>query len=186
MQKLQNIISTILVVLFISACGKGEIQRTRSVEELAVYSALINDQLEVEFSYLMGDPIIIVNRSYYEGVRDDYLFDELKSVDKDTLADFKTVNRVSQILDMPLSVNKPYEYIVLPTDENGWAEFEQKYPHAISITTLSKIGFNEKLDQALVYMAYYCGNECGSANIYFLVREGDTWTVEGLVNVWMS
>jgi hypothetical protein len=65
-------------------------------------------------------------------------------------------------------------------------EFAQKYPNAISITTLSKIGFNKKLDQALIYMAYRCGDECGSANIYFLVRKGDIWKVEDSANVWMS
>jgi len=174
------------LVFLISACGNDGVQRSRNIEEPAVYSALINDQLEVPFSYLMGDPIIIVNSSYYETVEDDYLFDELKSLDKDTLEDFKAVNQVSQVLDLPLTVNKPYEYIVLPNDEAGWMEFAQKYPNAISITTLSKIGFNKKLDQALVYMAYRCGNECGSANIYFLVRKGDIWKVEGSVNVWMS
>lgn len=186
MQKLQTITITFLIALFISACGKSEVQRSRGVEELAVYSALINDQLSVDFSYLMGDPILIVTSSEYETIEDNYLLGELKSVDKDTLEDFKTTNQVSQGLDMPLSVNKPYEYITWPTDENSWAEFEQKYPNAITITTLSKIGFNKKFDQALVYMAYFCGNECGSANIYFLVREGDTWTVKGSVNVWMS
>jgi hypothetical protein len=186
MHKLRKIIVTILIVLFISACGQGDIQRVRSVEEPAVYSALINDQLGVDFSYLMGDPIIIINSSEYETIEDGYLLSELKSVDKATLEDFKTANQISQPLGMQLSVNKAYEYIAWPTDENGWTEFEQKYPDAISITTLSKVGFNKRLDQALVYMAYYCGNECGSANIYFLVREGDIWKVEGSVNVWMS
>jgi len=186
MHKLRKIIVTILIVLFISACGQGDIQIVRSVEEPAIYSALINDQLGVDFSYLMGDPIIIINSSKYETIEDGYLLSELKSVDKATLEDFKTANQISQPLGMQLSVNKAYEYIAWPTDENGWTEFEQKYPDAISITTLSKVGFNKRLDQALVYMAYYCGNECGSANIYFLVREGDIWKVEGSVNVWMS
>ena len=186
MQKIQNILAMILVVFCVSACGGTKLQQSRSIEEPAVYSALINQQLEVPFSYLMGDLILIVNRSSYETVEDNYLFDELKAVHKDTLEDFKTVNQVSQTLDMQLSVNKPYEYVVLPIDENGWTDFEQKYPNAISITTLSKVGLNQKLDQALVYMAYYCGNECGSANIYFLVREGESWKVKGSINISMA
>ena len=186
MKKLQKTIALVLIVLLISAC-RNDIQRSRSIEEPGVYSALINEQLEVPFGYLMGDaPIIIVSSSYYEAVEDDYLYEGAPSLDKDTLEDFKIVNQVSEILDTALSVNKPYEYVVLPSDENGWVEFEQKYPNVITITTLSKIGFDKELNQALVYMAYYCGSECGTANIYFLVRKGDTWKVESTIKVWDS
>jgi hypothetical protein len=35
-------------------------------------------------------------------------------------------------------------------------------------------------------MAYHSRNECRSANIYFLLRQGDRWKVDGSINVWMS
>jgi hypothetical protein len=50
----------------------------------------------------------------------------------------------------------------------------------------SKIGFNDEMNQALVYMAHICGNECGVGNIYFLVQNGDTWEIEGTLWVWSS
>lgn len=186
MKKFQKVVALVLIIFLISACEKNDVQRSRNIEESAVYSALINDQLEVPFSYLMGDPILIVNSSELEIADFRYLIGEFKPLDRDTLEDFKNANQVSQVLNMPLTVNKPYEYIVLPKDDNDWMELANTYPNAISITTLSKIGFNKKFDQALVYMAYRCGVECGSANIYFLTRKGDAWTVEGSVFVWTS
>lgn len=186
MQQLQKIITLSVILSFISACGMKNAERLVAVEEAAIYSALINEQLEVPFSYLIGDPILIVNSTVYETVNDDYLYDNAPTLDRDTVEDFKEVNKQSQILDLSLSLNKPYEYITLPSDENGWLEFEQKYPNAISITSFSRIGFNKKLDQALVFMSYSCGNECGAGDIYFLVRKGDTWEVENVIEVWVS
>jgi len=178
MQRYRKIIVLVVVLSLISACGKNDIHRSRATEEAAVYSALINEQLEVPFSYLIGDPILIVNSTDYESVDDDYLYDNAPSLGKDTLEDFKEVNKEPQPLNVPLSLNKPYEYIALPSDDNGWIELSEKHPQAISITSVSKIGFNKEFDQALVYMAYYCGNECGLDSIYFMVRKGEIWRVE--------
>ena len=97
---------------------------------------------------------------------------------------FHVVNADSQIIDFPLSVNKEYVYLRVTT-ESDWEQLKN-YPKAISITNFSKIGFNKELDQALVYMAFYCGQECGTANIYFLVRKGDIWEIKNFINVWMS
>lgn len=186
MPRLQKIVTPVVVMFLILACGMKNTGRSRVVEEATVYSALINEQLEVPFSYLMGDPIIIVNSTVYDTVNDDYLYDSTPSLYKNTIEDFKEVNKESQTLDVSLSLNKPYEYITLPIDENGWIELEQKYPNAISITSLSKIGFNKELDQALVFMSYYCGNKCGLGNIYFLVRKEGTWKIENTIGVWIS
>lgn len=185
-KKFSNVVSLILAVLIISACASRPTQRSRSDEEIAVYSALINEQLEVPFGYLMGDPIIIVNRTSYESVEDDILYAGAPSLDNDTVKNFREENIGRYTLDLPLSVNKPYEYMSWPTDENGWMEFGQKFPHAITITAISKIGFNKKMNQALVYMAYYCGTECGMANVYFMTRKGDTWMIEATIEIWVS
>jgi uncharacterized lipoprotein YehR (DUF1307 family) len=189
MQKFQKIVMVVIVIaFFISACGKNDIQRSRAVEEAAVYSTLLNDELDEPFSYLLGDPIIIVDRTYkskfYDTVGDDQLYENAPSLDKDTLDDFHAVNTDSQIIDFHLSVNKQYVYLRV-TNESDWEQLKN-YPHAISVTNFSKTGFNKDLDQALAYMAFYCGTECGKANIYFLVRKGDIWEIKSVINVWMA
>jgi hypothetical protein len=189
MQTFQKILIVAMVGAFlISACGNNAALRSRATEEAAVYSTLLNDELAEPFGYLLGDPIIIVDRTYkntfYETIDDKYLLENASALDKETVEDFHTVNIDSQIIDLPLSVGKPYEYIRVVT-ESDWEQLKN-YPNAISITNFSKIGFNQKLDQALVYMAFYCGTECGKANIYFLVRKGDIWEIKNVINVWVS
>lgn len=179
-------IAALVVVFLLSACSRKDVERSRIIEEAAVYSALINEQIEIPFGYLMMGDLVIVNRTYYEMVEDDALRAGAPSVDTDTLEDFHAVNKESQILDVPLSINKSYQYISQPITADDWMEFGSKYPNAISITSLSGIGFNKELGQALVYMSSFCGDECGTANIYFLTREGDVWRVESMVKVWDS
>ncbi len=158
------------------------------MEQAAVYSALLNDELSKPFGYLLGDPILIVDRTYnhqfYDRVGDDQLSRDAPSLDTDTLQDFHAVNTDSHKIDSPLSANKEYVYLRLAA-ESDRAQLEN-YPEAISITTFSSIGFNQNLDQALVYMAFYCGQECGTANIYFLTRKGDIWKIKNVINVWAS
>lgn len=189
MRKSQKLFMISLVFVFIiSACGKNNVSRSRAAEEAAVYSALLNDELSEPFGYLLGDPIIIVDMTYtnpfYDTVEDDRFFENAKSLEKETLENFHTVNADSQILNFPLSVNKEYVYLRVTT-ESDWEQL-QNYPNAISVTNFSKIGFNQELDQALVYMAFYCGQECGKANIYFLTRKGDMWEIKSVINVWVS
>ena len=66
MPRLQKIVTPVVVMFLILACGMKNTERSRVVEEATVYSALINEQLEIPFSYLMGDPIIIVNSTVYD------------------------------------------------------------------------------------------------------------------------
>ncbi|MBN8656417.1 MAG: hypothetical protein J0M11_11815 [Anaerolineae bacterium] len=188
MRKYNKTITLLFFVLLLSSgCGNNnEIPKTRNVEESKVYSALINKQLEDPLGYLsLGEPIVFINYSYFEDFEDDYLFSTIKSIDDETVEDFRKINQTSEMLSTSLTINKQYEYVPLPSDETGWLQFQENYPNVITIATLSKIGFNNKLDQALVYMAYYCGDECGLAKIYFLVRKGDLWDVKGSLDLWV-
>lgn len=185
MRKYKTIVLLFFVLFISSGCGNNETPRTRNIEEAKVYSALINNQLEDPLGYLsLGEPIVFINYSYFEDFEDDYLFSTIKSIDNETVEDFRKNNQTSDLLDTPLTINKKYEYVPLPSNDTEWLQFQENYPNVISIATLSKIGFNSKLDQALVYMAYYCGDECGLAKIYFLVRKGDLWNVKGSLDLW--
>ncbi len=193
MQKFLKIAALTIIVFSLSACLPKAAQRSRVVEEAAVYSALINQQLAIPLSYInMEGTVFIVNVTYnttcyicYENISDDNLYDAAPSLDKATVKDFRAVNKESQVLNMPLAINKPYEFIDEPSP-NDWNAIGHKQAGALLVTMLSKVGFNKEMDQALVYMAHRCGTECGVGIIYFLVREGDTWQVESTINVWYS
>jgi hypothetical protein len=192
MQRFRNIITLVVLISFLSTCAPTA--RVGVAEaEAAVYSTLINQQLAIPLSYInMEETVFIINTTYnttcyicYENISDDNLYDAMPSLDRDTVEHFRAVNQESQILDSLLSIDKPYEYIDEPSP-NDWAAIGHKQERILLITMLSKVGFNQDMDQALVYMAHRCGTECGVGVIYFLVREGDTWQVESTIDAWYS
>ena len=181
MQKLERIIATFMIATFlISACGEPEVPRSRATEEAAVYSALLNNELEQPFGIVLEDSIFIINKtydkSYYEIIRDNFLFENLAALDNDTIEDFRAVNQDADVMDVSLSINKPYEYVSLEQLKN--------YPNDVSVIGFSKVGFNPELDQALAYMLYDCGTECGAASIYFLLRKENIWEIEKAILLW--
>ncbi len=194
MQKICNVIASIVILAFVSACEQKAGERSRvwdKTEEAAVYSVLIERELAIPLSfYNLDDTLLIVNTTYettyYENVSDEVLYNDAPSLDKDTLKDFRAVNRDYQTLDLPLSISKPYAYVAEPMSYEDWRAIRQNYPDALVYVMFSRVGFNQGQDQALVYMAHRCGSECGIGAIYFLVRKEGVWHVENEINAWVS
>jgi hypothetical protein len=108
--------------------------------------------------------------------------------------DFVAANRKPGSLPANMPLGAPY---VLMADaqvaqlfssdlEGGWATFYAQHPGARGIDRLSRVGFNQARDQALVYVgATYAS--LGGDGIYFLLRRsGATWTVDKEAQVWIS
>ena len=154
--------------------------RSRVAEEAAVYSAILNSELEHPFGLVLEDSIFIIKRTYgitsYAIAQDGFLFESVTTLDQDTVKDFRTVNQDTDVIDLSLSVGKPYEYVSLEQLKN--------YPEDIWVIGFSKVGFNSELNQALAYMLYDCGTECGAASIYFLVLKDNIWEIEKAILLW--
>ena len=58
-----------------------------------------------------------------------------------------------------------------------WLAFRKHYPLAWGYVELSRIGFNPKHTQALVYATHWCGDGCMSGDVWFLTRTGEQWTI---------
>lgn len=67
-----------------------------------------------------------------------------------------------------------------------WKTFYEKYPNSSGILTLSNIGFNSKLDQALVSVGKVRGSLDGVGRYFFLTKENGKWVVRNSVDVWYS
>ena len=181
MQKLERILTAVMIAAFlISACGESNVSRSRVTEEAAVYSALLNSELEQPHGIVLEDSIFIINTTYgissYAIAQDNFLFESVTTLDQETVKDFQTVNQDTDVMDVSLSVGKPYEYVSLEQLKN--------YPEDVSVMGFSKVGFNSELNQALAYMLYDCGTECGAASIYFLVRQENIWELEKAILLW--
>lgn len=67
-----------------------------------------------------------------------------------------------------------------------WAAFYRDYPEAAGFFTLSKVGFNADMTQAIVYRAFSCGDTCGYGSYVLLVKAGGAWRIVGEARPWVS
>jgi hypothetical protein len=84
--------------------------------------------------------------------------------------------------DMNLAVS----YVLITDEEleqifsgssDGWQTFYARYPNAPGIIKLSRVGFDERMDQALVYVGHMFGGLGGEGGFYLLQKDGSAWAV---------
>ena len=55
--------------------------------------------------------------------------------------------------------------------------FEDLFPGAYGIVSFSHVGFDRRLDRAIVAVDFVCGRHCGTARLYVLRKESGNWKV---------
>ena len=123
-----------------------------------------------------------VNRSY------DY------SLRADTIQDFiakscTTAGPLSQTFhtDLPktfIKVRGVHFSDLIAND--GSQSFEQLYPGAVGITSLSRVGFDSSLHEAVVSTSFVCGMLCGAGQRYVLRKVHGRWQIMTGWTVWIS
>lgn len=63
--------------------------------------------------------------------------------------------------------------------EDGWDEFYRRYPDAVALVGLSRVGFSTDRQSALVFVSRYQGALSGEFGVVYLYRGVDGWTVVG-------
>jgi len=178
------------ITLMLISCSAFASQVDIDLQETAIYSLLLSQD---PAGYIFGTPIVILDETeYYEIENIRLLQKDMPSLEYEAFRNYQISNQEPQMIKLSLSLNKPYDFIDkselnnLIEEYDNWDRFNQKYPEAHVYTFFSKIGFNMKGNQALVYMAHSCGGECGQGNLYFLVFDNNRWTIEGVYRVWIS
>jgi hypothetical protein len=160
-------------------------------EEQAVYASFFKDSLET----------IVIQEDTSTGwlpssedelkQRMDYIASGLPNASNETLDNFFQRNRQSTQLapDMQLGIH----YILVSADEfsavmdrpNGWDAFYKKYSPS-GYMQFSRVGFNDTVDQAIVYVGSIPGPMMGSGNYYLLEKKGGQWSIREQVLAWVS
>jgi len=185
------------LLLLVAACAKQAISAPTispteiEKEEQAVYATF--------FSNTSGTIVILQDTStgFLPSSADelrqrmDYIATGLPSASKETLDHYFERNRVTSQLspDMQLGVN----YILLSADElstimkqpDGWNAFYEKYSPS-GYMQLSRVGFNQTLDQAIVYVGGEPGPMMGSGNYYLMEKQNGQWVIKEQVLAWVS
>ena len=123
--------------------------------------------------------------------RMDYIASGLPNASKETLDRYFESNRQPSQLspEMELGVH----YILLSTEElsavmdqpDGWETFHEKYSPS-GYMQFSRVGFNNALDQAIVYVGSIPGPMMGSGNYYLLEKKAGQWSIREQVLAWVS
>ena len=196
-----RVATCLLCLLTCAACFPLFAPADRGVteEEYAVYSALVVDAR----SYLLGtalQPLVIRNRTgldVHSGEMESVLArvqSSLPGVTPALLRDFQRRNARPHALESKLQVSFLY-FLISEQEEaditrvQGGPDcrrpFEERYPNAQGIITLSRAGFNAQPDLALVYIgSALCKDGAG----YFVLmgKENGSWRVLEKVLTWIA
>lgn len=163
-------------------------------EEYAVYSAML-----VDYVFMRPKTIVIANpTSTFARVTKltDFRFIFLNQarepvLSQETLDDFLQRNKSNRWLTPKFEISRKYALVdfreikKLANDfqmDNEWKAFSKAYPESYGFVTLSRVGFNRQMDQALVYAGWQCPGLCGHWSFQLLAKEDGLWKVVGDAN----
>ena len=175
------------------------------VEEYTVYSVLIKATyteglMFSEDVYISGKVKIIVvmdHTSLDESAEDGidktlrWVHENMSGLDKETLDNFRTRNvQKRPLYDLfDLSVDVVFmseEEVEKHFQSSGWIEFYEKYPFSQGIMTLSGVGFNSEMNQALVYVGNRSSWDSGAGYYVLLIKENGVWIIQDDIILWIS
>ena len=121
----------------------------------------------------------------------DFIRSGFKSVSIETLNNF--LERNSQPSQLSPDMQPGVNYVLLSTDElstimqqtDGWSVFHEKYPNS-GYTQFSRVGFNNSLDQAVIYVGNVAGPMMGAGFYYLMDKKDGQWVIKEQVMTWIS
>jgi hypothetical protein len=75
---------------------------------------------------------------------------------------------------------------IAPDYQNGRQDFRQAFPGAGGLISLSRVGFDTTLDEAVVSTSFVCGTLCGSGRRYTLRKKWGKWEIISKPILWVS
>jgi hypothetical protein len=108
------------------------------------------------------------------------------------LSDFKTKNQTPSVLVRRFTLSVKYAFISeqelasISSVNSGWEDFYAKYPGSQGILTLSRAGFNEAKDTAVLYTENQYHSAGGEGDVVLMKKTAGRWTVQGEAMIWES
>lgn len=157
-------------------------------EEYAVYSATISQM----FTNEQGTRFVIANPTgspFFTSLKEKkipFAIAGAPRVSNETFADFLQRNKTNRWLARKLNLDVDYALVdfreikKLLHDFDGrddWTDFGRAYPGARGFIHLSRVGFNSRLDEALVFASWTCGNLCGKGEFILFSKKDNVWKI---------
>lgn len=112
-----------------------------------------------------------------------------RRMEQTTLDDFLRKNDNPCIIEPLFDLNKPY--VVLAEEEavfsgGGWDEFYRRYPGSQGCISVSRVGFNTQLTQAVACVGIQQHWRRGYGSYYLVEKTKDKWQVKRSIPAWRS
>ena len=186
----------IICAILFAACQQGDSSSpedptaqqqsplSQDMEEYAVYATLIANEFKGE--YIKQVLIMDHTDGVSQGLLELNLGEWGITPDKETVDSFLTKNQESNLLKPNLDLALDYQLLTQEeVDESkseyesgGWEVFNEKYPDSSGFITLSRVGFNADLSEALVYFKVSMYDQLLEGGYYFMVWQDGEWVVD--------
>jgi len=117
----------------------------------------------------------------------------MPGLDQKTVDSFKVRNDIAYPVQPDMDLGSPYVLLsqaemsqIFGQNRDGWQFFYGQFPEAPGITTLSRVGFNITLDQALVYVGTMSHYLAGGGYYVLLIKVNGGWIIDQQVMTWIS
>ena len=193
--KLLKKASIILLTLNFIACSiftpavptpsKADIEK----EEQAIYSFFVSGSNGT--AVIMLETSTNISGQAPREIRE-HIKSSFKDISNETVESYLARN--AQPSQLSSDMNLGMDYVFLSADELSkissqlnWGELlAGKYPNSHGYTIFSRIGFNNSLDQAVIYVGNVEGPMMGSGFYYLMEKENGEWVIKEQVMVWIS
>jgi hypothetical protein len=122
-----------------------------------------------------------------------YVAELAPEISPETLQDLLSVSQESLTLSAHFTFDQPFlsqlehdQIFRSATSDTGWEAFRTTFPELSGYLTLSRVGFNPAMDEAVVWVTEACGRTCGAGNIYYMVKRFYGWRISKVIQVWIS
>ncbi|MBN2015629.1 hypothetical protein JW766_02245 [Candidatus Dojkabacteria bacterium] len=175
-----------------------------SPEEYSVYTDLIEamdaiDTKKKSIPFIPSEYKLLViedhTPDHVETINLQYVDSKMPGIDPETLTDFRARNQIEYPLERRFGFKIDYVFIsneeMAALHSHGeqdafWDNFYDRYPESQGILSLSRVGFNNRMDQALVSIGNQSDWLSGSGFFILLIRLNGTWTIRDMVLTWIS
>ncbi len=184
----------LLLVVSVTACSAFRSTATPTTadlekEEQVIYSFFTHDAGGVAL-ILQNTSSNISDKNPEQSI--EFIRSGLPGISNETLENYLARN--AQPSQLSLEMNLGMDYALLPAEElaeisshPNWDELlTEKYPNSHGYSVFSRVGFNNSLDQAVIYVGNMAGPLMGAGFFYFMEKQNGEWVIKQQVMVWIS
>jgi 5'-3' exonuclease len=159
-------------------------QASIDAQEYAIYNHLINGKFANRGfkSVIVLDTTLDLHADRMMQSHLSYIQQNVRDVSRKIIAEFEKKNQQAYSLSNQFDASG--NIALLSRDQVremfgkggiDWRAIYEKYPRPAGIISFSRVSFNSRRDEALVYVTWSCGGECGQRGFLLLKKKKNGW-----------